>query len=371
MRMIRLISIFLYFLIAGCTSSAYQLESEGRYSEAAEIYESEIESQRFASWKLSKLTEAALAYDKAGLQNEVWRLAEYAMRSDGYYNEVVSDIEGGIGDTNTESYQISVVSNFADAVVPVLYARRPDLAREITSDFLSFRKNLAYYWNNDYIDDFQQAVNANDKKSAMQLYIMRLGSAGSDSYSLYDEAAQFANQNGFNFFQKQIIRQKESYEELQRINRDRPNAEDWATRALYEVEDSLKYLEMKQANLACYKQAKALYYNYQQETHLAGLQSRQLAQQQQEETLNMLNQLIVGASVLSSSTSSPAISASTQSLDVTQMLGSLAIEMQNASEAQEKLELQNSTLTEEMKSSALSEVISEMDMFGSCQALQQ
>src|SRR5690606_27526319 len=126
---------------------------------------------------------------------EVLRLAGYAMSDFGYYDEVMAEIEGGVDDTYTERYQISVVSSFANAVVPVLYARRPYLAKKITNDFLGLRNNLAYYWDvHDYINEFQRAVNEHDKKSAMQLYLMRLSAGGSDSYSLYDEAAGFAEE---------------------------------------------------------------------------------------------------------------------------------------------------------------------------------
>lgn len=364
---------FLCVMLAGCTSSAYQLESQGRYSEAAQIYESEIESQRFSSWKLSKLSEAAEAYNKAGQQDEVLRLAGYAMSDFGYYDEVMAEIEGGVDDTYTERYQISVVSSFANAVVPVLYARRPYLAKKITNDFLGLRNNLAYYWDvHDYINEFQRAVNEHDKKSAMQLYLMRLSAGGSDSYSLYDEAAGFAEENGFKFLAKQILRQKQSFERLALINQDRPFAQDYAAEALYEVQDAMQYSEMKQANLACYKQAKALYFSYKHEEQLASLQRRQLAQQRQEETLNVLNQLLVGASALSGGSGTSAFATNSQSSagDMSQMLGSLAREMQRNLEEQEKLELQNKLLTEEMKSSALSEGISEMDLFGSCQAIQ-
>lgn len=360
--------------LTGCAfNSPHSLMSEGKFLEAARQFEEDIADQKYVSWRLDKLSEAVVAYDKAGQRSDVLRLVDRAMQS-GYYASVLQDARHH-EDADERRHRIGVLTDFMDAAMPVLTQQRPEQATALSNDYLSLRSNLGFYWLDGTFKfkGFQSALNAFDKKAAMQLYLMRLGGAEGMQVWSYPSAREYAQQNGFTLLEKRLQAQQEAVAQLEQLNakRQRPEYDDHALMTIQARQDAQQLVKMKQPVLACYQEAKARYHLQQQQKKLVQLKARLEAQQQQQETLDTFKGVMEGLVALNNARSGASVPSTPQSssAQMNQLLQQYNLKYQE----QERLKAQQQVATqlerELAKSMALQAVADGQDALGGCQAL--
>lgn len=360
--------------LTGCASnSPHSLMSEGKFLEAARQFEEDIADQKYVSWRLDKLSEAVVAYDKAGQRSDVLRLVDSAMQR-GYYASVLQDARHH-ADVSVRRHRIGVLTDFMDAAMPVLTQQRPEQANALSNDYLSLRSNLGFYWLDGTFKfkRFQSALNAFDKKAAMQLYLMRLGSAEGMNVFSYQPARDYAQQHGFTLLEKRLQAQQEAVAQLENLNAKRPGPayDDHALRTIQARQDAQQLLKMKQPALACYQEAKARYHFQQQQEKLAQLKARLEAQQQQQETLDTFKGVMEGLVAINNARSGASVPAAPQSssAQMNQLLQQYNLKYQEQERLKEQQQVASQLERELAKSMALQAVADGQDALGGCQAL--